>query len=179
MKLFLDTSNKHLILALVNQRNEVYDFAITKSNNDMVEITVSEIDKFLNKNNITIDQVTEFMTTIGPGSFTGVKVGINFIGSIALTRETIKIHTIDSFKLIEQSNSLHTVIPFGKGKFYVKARNSKKIKVMNEKEVKQLPLASDGYSKMNKELLQKKINNKLFKIRDNLNKVEVKYLSEF
>lgn len=179
MKLFLDTSNKHLILALLNLRNEVYDFVMLKSNNDMVKNSIDQIDKFLVKNNVTLDQIDTFFTTTGPGSFTGVKVGINFISSIALTKKNIRVFTTDTFRLIENGDYSHTIIPFGKSKYYVKAKNSKKIVVMNEEEIKELPSPNEGYKKLNKNLLQQKIINKAFKIRDNLNKIEVKYLSDF
>ncbi len=179
MKLFIDTSNKKLILATIDYSNNVVDFSIQNTDNNMAKIAVDEISKFLKNQNSSINDITEYLFTTGPGSFTGVKVALNIISSISITKKIEKIHIIDSFKLIEQDKYIYTAIPFGKSKYYLKKNKSNKINVVNQTEIKEYTSVNYGYDLMNKELLQKKINAKNFKIVDNLDKVKIKYLSTF
>ncbi len=179
MKLFIDTSNKKLILAAINLNNEVVDFISKDTDNNIVKNAVPEMNEFLKKNNMTLNNVQEFLFTVGPGSFTGVKVAMNIISSVSLTREIGKVRVIDSFKLIEQEKYDGTVIPFGKSKYYYKKTRKNKITIINADQLKGLDNINDGYATFTKEMLQQKINDKAFKIVDNLDKVKIKYLSAF
>ncbi len=179
MKLFIDTSNKKLILATIDYSNNVVDFLVKNTDNNMAKIAVDEVDKFLKRQNSSLEDVTEYLFTTGPGSFTGVKVALNIISAISITRKIEKFHIIDSFKLIEQDRFAYTAIPFGKSKYYLKKSKSSKINVVNQTEIKEYSSVNYGYDLINKELLQKKINAKNFKIVDNLDKVKIKYLSTF
>ncbi len=179
MKLFIDTSNKKLILAAINQDNNVVDFLMKDTDNNIVKNSIPELEAFLNKNGMTLNNIEEFMMTIGPGSFTGVKVALNIINTVSLIREVNKIKTIDSFKLIEQDKYDGTVIPFGKSKYYFKKKKKSKISVINDEQFKKLVNVTAGYDNFTKEILQQKIDDKAFKIVDNLDKVKIKYLSAF
>lgn len=179
MKLFIDTSNKKLILATIDYSNNVIDFSIQPTENNTVKIAVSEIEKFLNRNNLSLEQVDEYLFTIGPGSFTGVKVAINFIQSVSLTRNIKKYHYVDSFKLIENSMYDNTVIPFGKSKYYHKRLKSSKIEVIDAEQLKEMPNVNHGYDTLNKKLFEDKIKARIFKSVDNINKVKIKYLNTF
>ncbi len=179
MKLFIDTSNKKLILATIDYSNNVIDFSIQPTENNTVKISVSEIEKFLKKNNLSLDNIDEYLFTIGPGSFTGVKVAINFIQTVSLTRNINKYHFIDSFKLIENSSFENTVIPFGKSKYYHKRLKSSKINVIDADKLKELPNVNHGYDTLNKKLFEDKLKAKAFKSTDNIDKVKIKYLNTF
>ncbi len=179
MKLFIDTSNKKMIFALLNHSDQITNFHIEETNNDMVKNSVSNLKKFLKENKLVINDIYEFLLTIGPGSFTGVKVALNIVSSVALTKELKSFRVIDSFSLIENNNSNGTVIPFGKSKYYLKMKHKKKIKIINDEEFKSMKNINDGYENLTKELLQNKINNNKFKIIDNLDKIKIKYLSAF
>ncbi|BDU67662.1 MAG: tRNA (adenosine(37)-N6)-threonylcarbamoyltransferase complex dimerization subunit type 1 TsaB [Candidatus Tyloplasma litorale] len=179
MKLFIDTSNKKLILAIINFENKIDNFFIENTNNNMAKIAISKIKVFLEENNLDLSNIKEYMITIGPGSYTGVKVALNIISTINIVEKINKIYTIDSFKLIDDLNSKYTCIPFGKNKFYFKKNKKSKILTLTSEEVDQYNDVNDGYKNFTKELLQKKIDNKSFKIYDNLYKVKLKYLSSF
>ncbi len=179
MKLFIDTSNKKIILATLDYANRVTNYSVRDTNNDMVKIAVQEVNDFLKRSNEDINEITEYMFTIGPGSYTGVKVAMNIVSSINLVKPIEKYHIIDSFNLIERDNYMNTAIPFGKSKFYVRKLKSSKIDVLTNKEIKELESVNYGYDNFTRELLQEKIDNKSFKIVDNLDKVKIKYLSTF
>ncbi len=179
MKLFIDTSNKKLIFAIIDNFQTIVDFYCESTNNDIVQRTLPELNKFLNKNNIKLNEIDEFLFTIGPGSFTGVKVALNIVRSVGLINDIGSVRVIDSFKLIEQDEFESTVIPFGKSKYYYKKKRSKKVKIINKEQFNALVNTNDGYENFSKELLEKKINSKAFKILDNIDKVKIKYLSTF
>ncbi len=179
MKLFIDTSNKKLILAAIDDNNKVVSFSNKDTDNDIVKTVVTELENFLNKNDMTLNTVEEFLFTVGPGSFTGVKVALNIISSVALIRNIGRVRVIDSFKLIEQEKYDGTVIPFGKSKYYFKKARKSKVTIIDTDKFNSMSNINDGYNAFTKELLQQKINDKAFKIVDNLDKVKIKYLSAF
>ncbi len=179
MKLFIDTSNKKLLFALIDNYNKVISFYNKESNNDIVRTTLPELKKFLNKNNVKVSEIEEYLFTIGPGSFTGVKVALNIVKSFSMVNDISRYWIIDSFKLIEQEGYDSTIIPFGKSKFYHKKKIGSKVRVITMEDLNQLENFNDGYSNITKDLLQQKIDSKSFKIIDNLDKVKIKYLSAF
>lgn len=179
MKLFIDTSNKKLILATLDHSDQISNFLIEDSNNDMVKNTIPKIEAFLKSQKLNINDIYEYLFTIGPGSFTGVKVAMNIISTMALTKSINSYRVIGSFKLIEDKKYDSTVIPFGKSKYYYKKVNKNKIKVITNDEYQHLKKVNDGYKNFKKETLQSKIDNKEFKVVKNLDKVKIKYLSAF
>lgn len=176
MKLFIDTSNKKLILAIINIKNKIVAFLTVESNNDMVKIAIPNIDKFLKANNYKLQDFDEFMFVIGPGSFTGVKVAYNIIGSINIVKKINKFYTISSFGLITPNKNSNVIIPFGKNKFYLKKKNKQKIEIIKISEIDDLRNFYDGYLNFDEKILQEKIDNKKFTIHNDFNKITLKYL---
>ena len=73
-KLIVDTANDVLMIALV-KGNQVFSYmGETKSRHN--ESMLPMIDKILNQNDIDIKDIDELGVVIGPGSFTGIRVGI-------------------------------------------------------------------------------------------------------
>ncbi len=179
MKLFIDTSNKKLIFGLIDEYNNVIDFYSDNTNNDIVKRTLVDVKKFLMKNKLELNMIKNFLITVGPGSFTGVKVALNIINTVSLVSEIDTIRVIDSFKLIEQDDYNATVIPFGKSKYYFKKKKSKKVSIISREELDTMENVNDGYENLTKEILEQKINSKAFKLVDNLDKIKIKYLSTF
>ena len=181
MRLFIDTANKKIILAIVNNKNEIVDFFIKDTNNDVAKTSVFLIEKFISKNNLNFKDIEGYMITIGPGSFTGVKVALNIIRTIDLLYPIKKVYTINNFDLLKQKNKKYTAIPFGKNKFYLKNHKNllSKAKIVNSlKEYKKREVTM-GYENFTNESLKDKINSNSFKLIDNLNKIEIKYLNNF
>lgn len=177
MKLFIDTSNKKIILAIVNDKNRIIDFLIKDTNNDMVENALSIIREFVKKNKLDLLFFDEYMITTGPGSFTGVKVSLNILRSINLVKKIEKVHTIGTFKLLEQKGKKYIAIPFGKNKYYLK--NGGKIKVVDNLDEIAKSNIIFGYDSFTVKTLKEKINSDSFKVLDNIDKVKLKYLTVF
>ncbi len=179
MKLFIDTSNKKLVLAIINEENIIVDFSMKDSNNDMVKNTLPLIEKFIKKNKLQFEDFNDYMLTTGPGSYTGVKVAINIIRSINLVNEINALHVINTFDLITNNKTKYTALKAGKNKFYLrnnKLKKTKSVETIDEKIKESLTMDYDSF---NKELLQEKISNNSFKVLDNINKVKINYINKF
>ncbi len=179
MKLFIDTSNKKLILAIINDENVIVDFLMKDTNKDMVKITLPFIEKFLKKNNLKFEDILEYMTTTGPGSYTGVKVAINIIRTINLIHSINKIHTINTFNLITKKGTKYSALRVGKNKFYLRNNKLKITKTVLEIDDKKMKSISMDYDDFNREHLQQKILQKEFKVVDNISKVNINYINKF
>lgn len=94
--LFIDTHSAKITIALNNDGdlkvlNEVSD----KSHS---EITVPTLEKLLNESNISTKDLTDIIVVNGPGSFTGVRIGVTIAKTLAYTLN-IPIKTITSLEM--------------------------------------------------------------------------------
>jgi tRNA threonylcarbamoyladenosine biosynthesis protein TsaB len=71
--LLIDTSTEYLFVALVGEQTDYFCEKIDKAH---AERLVYEINRLLKKNETQIDDIDALVTTIGPGSFTGVRLAI-------------------------------------------------------------------------------------------------------
>lgn len=73
-RLIVNTANSNLLVQLVkNGKIFVKNELSVKKHNERILILIEEI---LQENNITLHDIDEFGVVIGPGSFTGIRVGI-------------------------------------------------------------------------------------------------------
>ena len=94
--LFLDTSSENLVVSLLKD-NKVIETNTIYSLNDHSTYIVKTIRDILNNNNIKINELDKIFCTIGPGSFTGTRIGITVAKTIAWALN-IKVVPISSLK---------------------------------------------------------------------------------
>lgn len=73
-RLIVNTANSNLLVQLV-KGDEIFvknELSVKKHNERILTL----IEEILNENNITLNNIDEFGVVIGPGSFTGIRVGI-------------------------------------------------------------------------------------------------------
>ena len=75
MILGIDTSGKNLGLA-VNDKGKTIASSLTKPGLRHGEIIQKMIDGFLKEHNLCFDVLTGISVTLGPGSFTGLRIGL-------------------------------------------------------------------------------------------------------
>jgi len=75
MVLGIDTSGKNLGLALCD-RSEIIGSSLTKPGLKHGEIIQNMIEEFLSDNKIRFGDLTGISVTLGPGSFTGLRIGL-------------------------------------------------------------------------------------------------------
>ena len=95
MKLFMDSSTNYLYLALY-ENNEIATY-VRNGKNDHSETLVDVLNKFLNENNITVDEIDEIFVGRGPGSYTGVRIS----GTVAKVLALVKSKKLYSFSTLD------------------------------------------------------------------------------
>ncbi len=84
MTLYIDTHYIDLVVALLKD-NKLIDKRVINSNKHSVN-TVNLINKILLDNKVNIDQIKEIIVINGPGSFTGVRIGVVIAKSIGYAK---------------------------------------------------------------------------------------------
>lgn len=97
MKLLIDSSTNYLYLSVINN-NEIKSF-VRSGKNDHSETLVDFLNKFLNENNITIDDITEVYIGRGPGSYTGLRIA-GTVGKVLAHIKNKKLYSFSSLDLI-------------------------------------------------------------------------------
>lgn len=102
--LLIDTHDKDVLIVLYKD-GKVLDKVNKESNMRHSEITMPSLVELINKNGITINDINEIFVVIGPGSFTGVRIGVVIAKTLAyLLKKTIRCMT--SIDLLFFSNGL-------------------------------------------------------------------------
>ena len=94
ISLFLDTSTKYLCIGIAKDHKVIYKFqqeAIKKQS----ELTIPFLQKALSEVNISLDDIDEVNVTIGPGSFTGIRIGM-CIAKVLASMKNIPLKAISS-----------------------------------------------------------------------------------
>ena len=82
ISLFIDTSSTTAIVALYNGNKQI---EIIKEDNmqDISSHIMPMLDKLLTNNNIVINRINKIFVVNGPGSFTGLRIGVTIAKTIA------------------------------------------------------------------------------------------------
>lgn len=93
----IDTSHKFLLLVLMDDE-KVVDSIVYECLKKQSEYIITELDRLLGRNQLSVDDLTNIVVTIGPGSYTGVRIGLTvakILGSIVNKR----VYTLSSLQL--------------------------------------------------------------------------------
>ena len=102
--LLIDTHDKNVLLVLYKD-GKVLDTVNKESNMRHSEITMPSLVDLIEKNGITINDIKEIFAVVGPGSFTGVRIGVVIAKTIAYLLN-IHIKCITSIDLLYYSNNM-------------------------------------------------------------------------
>ena len=80
--LFIDTSTNHLILAHFDQ-NKLIDMIDQVVLKDMSSQLFLFLDELLNRNSVSVQDLEKIYVVVGPGSFTGVRIGVTVAKTMA------------------------------------------------------------------------------------------------
>lgn len=99
--LFLDTSSNTLILSLIKE-DKVIDKIIMESLKEHSIYAVEKLDEILKNNNLTPNDIDKIFVVNGPGSFTGVRIGVTIAKTYAycLKKEIVPISSL-KMKILE------------------------------------------------------------------------------
>ena len=96
--LFLDTSTTRLIVALYKDKECLF-LENEEAKNDLSSRVLPKIKYALNKCELLVDDINKIIVINGPGSFTGVRVGVTIAKTLAWAKK-IDIITISSLELM-------------------------------------------------------------------------------
>lgn len=109
-KLIIDTATKYIFLSLVindSEKQSIYQEGI---NNHSVTI-IPLLDEMLKKEGLKLTDLDGIIIGIGPGSYTGVRIGVTVAKMIGYLNN-IKVSTVSSLALIASASEGNYVIPF-------------------------------------------------------------------
>lgn len=143
ISLFIDTSLEDVSIALVKDDKELSLIHENIPGKHSIYVT-KYIDDILKENNLSPESVDEIIVVNGPGSFTGIRIGVTIAKMFAYL-ENIRIVTITSLKarvIGEKSNYLLTTIDAKHENYYVglydENYNTIEEKFSNEEEIEKL-----------------------------------------
>ena len=113
ISLFIDTSTKYLCVGIAKDNKVIYkvqEEALQKQS----ELTIPFLQKALNENGLTLNDINEVNVTIGPGSFTGIRIGM-CIAKVLASMNNIPLKAISSLNAYA-SNGKQIVILDAKAK---------------------------------------------------------------
>ncbi|MCH5167716.1 MAG: tRNA (adenosine(37)-N6)-threonylcarbamoyltransferase complex dimerization subunit type 1 TsaB [Erysipelotrichales bacterium] len=103
LSLFLDTHNKNIVEVLYKD-GSLLDKEIRLSERNHSDYTVPMLNDLLKRNSLTVHDLNEIIVVNGPGSFTGVRIGVTIAKTLAYTLN-IPIKTITSLECLAISDT--------------------------------------------------------------------------
>ena len=101
--LFLDTSTTKFIVGIYKNFDCLF-LDVDNNNNDLSSKVLPTIDNALKKCDLLLDDIDKIIVVNGPGSFTGIRVGVTIAKTLAWTKN-IDILTISSLELLATTKS--------------------------------------------------------------------------
>lgn len=103
ISLFLDTSYHDLVISIFNIKNEIYHKTIP-NNNDLSINLLPEIKEAFDSLNIPITYLEKIYVVTGPGSFTGLRIGLACAKTLAWSLN-IGIVEVSELEFLATSNT--------------------------------------------------------------------------
>ena len=101
--LFIDTCTSHLVISLIVDGKIVSSYN-EKIDKGMSNYVLPEIERQLKNNNIIASSIDAIFVSNGPGSFTGIRVGLT-IAKVYAWSLNIKVIPISSLEVLASTNS--------------------------------------------------------------------------
>jgi len=110
--LAFDTSGEICVLTLADETGAVQAVSIFEGKRTLSRRLLGEIDALLTRNSLTLADISAFAVGIGPGSFTGVRVGVTTAKTFAQVtgKPLISVGTLDAYAAVWPSSESETQI---------------------------------------------------------------------
>lgn len=134
ISLFLDTCNHNIIIGLLKNNKLIVSINFINDNN-LSEKLLPSIKEILNKNGIDKKELSCVYVSVGPGSFTGIRIGVTVAKTIAWSLK-IKIIPVSSLEVIASTSNSEYICPIidaRRGYVYAGLYDKNLNKVMEDK----------------------------------------------
>ena len=137
--LYLDTTSSFLYTAIIKDDNTIAEIKEHLGNN-LSEYTLPRIEEMLTVRNISVDEIDKIVVVNGPGSFTGIRIGLTIAKTLAWAKNIpiIPISSLEAMALSYDGNYDFVVpaIDARRNYYYASIYDTKnKNFIMNEKYV--------------------------------------------
>lgn len=120
--LAMDTSGAVCVLALAEDDGAVRAVSLFESRRTLSVRLLGEVDGLLTRNRLALEDMTAFAAGLGPGSFTGVRVGVTTAKTLAQVtdRPLVGVGTLDAYaqSLARLEGAVMPVLPSRRGEVY-------------------------------------------------------------
>jgi len=122
--LAFDTSGDMCVLALADEDGAVKAVSIFEGRRTLSRRLMGELDGLLTRSGLTLPDLTAFAVGLGPGSFTGVRVGVTTAKTLAQVTEKplVGVGTLDAYaapwRARDDDTSLVPILPSRRGEVY-------------------------------------------------------------
>ncbi len=108
-RLLVDTSSDYLVIVVAND-NSILASHLIYAGKKMSELLLEQVDSILKSISLSIDDIDEFYAGIGPGSFTGVRIGVALILGLSSgsNKKAYGISSLDVEAIVSGRNVLKT-----------------------------------------------------------------------
>ena len=120
--LAMDTSGAFCVLALAEDDGSLRAVSLFESKRTLSVRLLGEVDGLLTRNGLTLGDMTAFAVGLGPGSFTGVRVGVTTAKTLAQVtgKPLVGVGTLDAYAsvLAELGRPVMPALPSRRGEVY-------------------------------------------------------------
>ena len=111
--LAFDTSGEMCVLALAEEDGTVKAVTVFEGRRTLSRRLMGELDSLLTRNGLTLPDLTAFAVGLGPGSFTGVRVGVTTAKTLAqvMGKPLVGVGTLDAYAAVWPAMGYDTLVP--------------------------------------------------------------------
>ncbi|MBR5438644.1 MAG: tRNA (adenosine(37)-N6)-threonylcarbamoyltransferase complex dimerization subunit type 1 TsaB [Clostridia bacterium] len=122
--LAIDTSGSHLTVALIDGKNVNSTF-IDNCNLKHSVVLMPQIENLLNSLNVMLNEIDVFACSVGPGSFTGIRIGVSVVKAFAYAnnKKVLSVTSFDALAYNSLSGNNLAVIDARHDNYYVQKYN--------------------------------------------------------
>ena len=121
--LIIDTSTKESLIGMFNN-SKVVDENIWFSNNNESRTLLPNLKKMIESNDITIRNIKEIYTVIGPGGFSSLRIGMSIAKGLGITNNLklipIPSLLISGYEYLDKNTKILSILKCSKTTFYIK-----------------------------------------------------------
>lgn len=105
ISLLIDTCTKNVCIALFNDK-VLLDKIVHSNQIDLSSNFMVLVNDILSKNNVKVENVDKFFVAVGPGSFTGIRIGVTCAKVMAwsLKKDVIPFSSLELLATVDSNN---------------------------------------------------------------------------